>query len=213
MESVLTVVVSGPQATGKTTLALALGTAMGIPVFSRDPLMQALHRAGRPWPRRRGRWVAAAGLRLQTALLARQLELGQSAILECIAPPATRREWRDPPVGTGTGFAVTSSEGEPPGRHRVEAEVRPVERRARKLAARTPSRALEAQAVPSDPARSGVAQSAERAAVNRRVESSSLSPRAVNDEFSVTERSPKPKASALPGTMRQEDRRDRNPAG
>jgi predicted kinase len=90
---VLTIVVSGPQATGKTTLAMALGTALAIPVFSRDPLMQALHRSGRPWPSR-GRWVPAAGLRLQTVLLARQLELGQSAILECIAPQAARREWR-----------------------------------------------------------------------------------------------------------------------
>jgi hypothetical protein len=47
--SVLTIVVSGPQATGKTTLAMALGLRDGIPVFSRDPLMQALHRAGRTW--------------------------------------------------------------------------------------------------------------------------------------------------------------------
>ena len=46
--------------------------------------------------------------------------------------------------------------------------------RAKKLA----SRALTAQTVPSDPSRSGVAQSAEHPAVNRVVESSSLSPRA-----------------------------------
>ncbi len=31
---------------------MALGTTMTIPAFSRDPLMQALHRAGRPWPAR-----------------------------------------------------------------------------------------------------------------------------------------------------------------
>jgi predicted kinase len=40
---VVAIVLSGPQATGNTTLALALGTALGVPVFSRDPLMQALH--------------------------------------------------------------------------------------------------------------------------------------------------------------------------
>ncbi len=39
---VVTIVVSGPQATGKTTLAMALGRALGAPVFSRDPLMAVL---------------------------------------------------------------------------------------------------------------------------------------------------------------------------
>src|SRR5262249_62199752 len=45
------------------------------------------------------------------------------------------------------------------------------------------------QTVPSVPIQSGVAQSAEHPAVNRRVESSSLSPRAVSGELSVTRRS------------------------
>jgi hypothetical protein len=82
---------------------MALGTAMAVPVFSRDPLMQALQAAGRPWTARR-RWVPAAGLRLQTTLLARQLELGQSAILECIAPPAVRQEWRRMSIAAGGRF-------------------------------------------------------------------------------------------------------------
>jgi predicted kinase len=98
MENVVAIILSGPQATGKTTLAMALGEALSIPVFSRDPLMDALlpPRAPRMARRlaRRASWVPAAGLRLQTALLARQLELGQSAILECVAPLATRRQWR-----------------------------------------------------------------------------------------------------------------------
>jgi hypothetical protein len=38
-ETVVAIVVSGPQATGKTTLAMAIGMALSIPVFSRDPLM------------------------------------------------------------------------------------------------------------------------------------------------------------------------------
>jgi hypothetical protein len=58
--------------------------------------------------------------------------------------------------------------------------------RARKLVR---SRALGDQTVASVPIQSGVAQSAERPAVNRRVESSSLSPRAVNGEFPMTGRS------------------------
>jgi tRNA A37 N6-isopentenylltransferase MiaA len=39
---VVAIVVSGPQATGKTTLAMALGTVLSIPVFSRDPPASAL---------------------------------------------------------------------------------------------------------------------------------------------------------------------------
>jgi predicted kinase len=120
---VLTIVVSGPQATGKTTLAMALGTALAIPVFSRDPLMQALHRAGRPWPSR-GRWVPAAGLRLQTVLLARQLELGQSAILECIAPPAARGEWRRMSVAAGGRFVSVECTCTDADEHRARFERR-----------------------------------------------------------------------------------------
>jgi predicted kinase len=92
---VVTIVVAGPQATGKTTLAAALGRALGLPVFSRDPLMVALA-AGRPrWVRRLSRRsTAAAGLRVQTALLASQLAQGQGAVLECVAPAAAKAEWR-----------------------------------------------------------------------------------------------------------------------
>jgi predicted kinase len=92
---VVTIVIGGPQATGKTTLALALGRALDMPVFSRDPVIAALL-ADRPrWVRRwlRGR-AAAAGLRVQTTLLSRQLAQGQSAILECVAPLKVRTEWR-----------------------------------------------------------------------------------------------------------------------
>jgi predicted kinase len=104
---VVAIVVSGPQATGKTTLALALGTALGIPVFSRDPLMQVLAQAGRPWPSGpRGRRVPVTGLRLQTGLLSRQLELGQSAILECVAPTHMRREWRQMTLAAGSRFVL-----------------------------------------------------------------------------------------------------------
>ena len=116
--SVLTIVVSGPQATGKTTLAMALGSAMAVPVFSRDPLMQALQAAGRR------RWVPAAGLRLQTALLARQLELGQSAILECIAPPAARQEWRRMSVAAGGRFLSVECTCTDAGAHRARFERR-----------------------------------------------------------------------------------------
>jgi len=92
---VVTIVIAGPQATGKTTLALALGRALGVPVFSRDPVITALIGGQPRWVRRwlRGR-AAAAGLRVQTTLLSRQLAQGQSAILECVAPLTVRAEWR-----------------------------------------------------------------------------------------------------------------------
>jgi predicted kinase len=99
------ILISGPQATGKTTLALALGKKLAAPVISRDPLMAELSRGQPRWLRQlRRRGAAAAGIRLQTALLARQLELGQSAILECVAPPAARERWRQMTVAADRSF-------------------------------------------------------------------------------------------------------------
>jgi predicted kinase len=100
----VTIVVSGPPATGKTTLAIAVGRALGAPVFSRDPLMEVLFDGRLGWPRLLGDWVPVAGLRIQTVLLARQLELGQSAVLECVTPPTMRQLWREMTVQAGHRF-------------------------------------------------------------------------------------------------------------
>jgi predicted kinase len=76
-EVVLTIAVSGPQGSGKTTLAMALGQSLGVPVFSRDPLMTVLLEGGMPLNARGGlKAVPVVGLELQTALLRRQLKLG-----------------------------------------------------------------------------------------------------------------------------------------
>jgi predicted kinase len=129
---VVVIVVSGPQATGKTTLAMALGTAMSVPVFSRDPLMAALlpPRAPRAARRLASPWVPAAGLRLQTALLARQLELGQSAILECVAPPAARQQWRQM-CAADCRFLSVECTCSDTGEHRARVERRRADGRSR----------------------------------------------------------------------------------
>jgi predicted kinase len=125
---VVAIILSGPQATGKTTLAMALGAAMSVPVFSRDPLMEALLPSRAPRVVRRlawrASWAPAAGLRLQTALLARQLELGQSAILECVVPLAARRQWRQMCADAKCRFVSVECTCSDPAEHRNRAEQR-----------------------------------------------------------------------------------------
>jgi hypothetical protein len=104
---VVTIVVAGPQATGKTSLAVALGITLAAPVFSRDPLVDAQLAAYPRWVRRclRGR-AARAGLRTQTRLLTRQLELSRSSIPECVAPAAARAEWRRLTLAAGGRYVA-----------------------------------------------------------------------------------------------------------
>jgi predicted kinase len=121
---VVTIVVSGPPATGKTTLAGAVGRALGTPVFSRDPLMDVLFDGRLGWPRLLGDWVPATALRIQTVLLARQLELGQSAILECVTPPALRQLWREMTVQAGHQFVSVECICSDAATHRARFEQR-----------------------------------------------------------------------------------------
>jgi predicted kinase len=121
---VVTIVVSGPQATGKTTLAMALGRALGAPVFSRDPLMAVLFDGRLGWPRLLGDWVPATGLQIQTVLLTRQLELGQSAVLECVTPPAVRQRWREMTAQAGHQFVSVECVCSDAAEHRARFEQR-----------------------------------------------------------------------------------------
>jgi predicted kinase len=116
---VLTIAVSGPQASGKTTLALALGRDLGVPVFSRDPLMAVLLRSDMARAK-----VPAVGLELQTALLTRQLELGQSCVLECVMPSAVRDVWRRMTEAAHGRFVSVECVCSDPATHRARFERR-----------------------------------------------------------------------------------------
>jgi predicted kinase len=98
--------VSGLQGTGKSTLARALGHALGAVVLSRGPLMDVLLAAGVP--------VHPSGMRLkgvgdlaydlQTALLREQLSMGHSVVLDCGASWDVRESWRRVADEAATAF-------------------------------------------------------------------------------------------------------------
>jgi predicted kinase len=85
------ILVAGLPGTGKSTLAEGLGRALACPVFAKDWLEAALWRSGVGREQGSG-W---AGYELLTTLAERQLRLGQSAILDCVAGrEPLRRQWR-----------------------------------------------------------------------------------------------------------------------
>jgi predicted kinase len=97
------IVFSGVPGSGKSTLADATGAALGIPVFAVDWLLGSLTPFGgyhldESW---------GMGTELLTTLALRQLQLGQSAILDCPAEePASRDRWRSLAARAGSGFRV-----------------------------------------------------------------------------------------------------------
>jgi len=90
------IVLSGLPGTGKSSLADAIGKALGIPVFGKDWLESVLIRCGfrsePPDPQRLG----FTGYELLTILAYRQLFLGQSVILDSVAGTGSiRRQWHN----------------------------------------------------------------------------------------------------------------------
>lgn len=104
--------ISGPQATGKTTLATATARAIGGVKFSRDPLMDVLQRGGVPQDSdpATGAWgFPMLGYGLQAALMHEQLGCGQSVVLECIAPEPVQDSWRQTAESKGARFWIVET--------------------------------------------------------------------------------------------------------
>ena len=86
------IVFTGLPGTGKTSLSEAVGRELGIPVFAKDWLEATLRRSGLG----PSKDVGYAGYELLTTLAQRQLQLGQSVILDSVASiEAVRTRWRE----------------------------------------------------------------------------------------------------------------------
>jgi predicted kinase len=87
------IVFTGLPGTGKSSIAEAVARELGIPIFAKDWLEATLIRSELQ-PAGSGS-LGAAGYELLTTLAERQLQLGQSVILDSVASTLTiRAEWR-----------------------------------------------------------------------------------------------------------------------
>jgi predicted kinase len=90
------VIFSGLPGTGKSTLAEIVGRKLCIPVFAKDWLEAALVRSGLREPLPCAERLGYAGYELLTTLAERQLQSGQSAVLDSVATfERIRQQWRD----------------------------------------------------------------------------------------------------------------------
>ena len=118
---------SGVQGTGKTTLARALGRALGAVVLSRAPLMDVALAAGVPVDPPQGAVLKSVGdlaYDLQTALLREQLGMGHSIVLDCGADRLIRERWRTVADNAGAHFWLVDTVCSDVDLHRQRFEAR-----------------------------------------------------------------------------------------
>ncbi|MHB8958132.1 MAG: AAA family ATPase [Candidatus Limnocylindrales bacterium] len=70
------IVVSGPPASGKTTLATSIAHDLGLPLIAKDPIKERLYDALGPGDREWSRWLGRATYPLIFHFLAEQLRAG-----------------------------------------------------------------------------------------------------------------------------------------
>jgi predicted kinase len=88
------IVFTGLPGAGKSSIAEAVARELGIPVFAKDWLEATLIR-GELQPAEGGPPLGSVGYQLLTTLAERQLQLGQSVILDSVASTLSiRAEWR-----------------------------------------------------------------------------------------------------------------------
>jgi predicted kinase len=101
------IVFAGLPGTGKSSLAEAVGRKLAIPVFAKDWLEGVLVRCELQPATEAAPSLGFAGYELLTTLAERQLRLGQSVILDCVAgPQAIRAEWQALAAQYGAGWRV-----------------------------------------------------------------------------------------------------------
>jgi predicted kinase len=115
------IVFSGVPGVGKSTLAEAVGSRLGIPVFATDWLLGALT----PFGGRHLDDLMEVGAELLTTLAVRQLALGQSAILDHPGENiADRERWRSLARSAGVEFIAVHCICSDPAVHRARLEGR-----------------------------------------------------------------------------------------
>jgi predicted kinase len=118
------IVMTGLPGTGKSSLAEALGRAIGVPVFAKDWLEAALLRSV-PTNTLTPPLLGAAGYELLTTLAERQLQHGQSAILDSVASIAVvRARWRELARAYDAGWRVLACVCSDPELHRARLAAR-----------------------------------------------------------------------------------------
>ena len=118
------IIFSGLPGTGKSTLAEAIGKALGIPVFAKDWLEGTLLRSSLK-PAIEEKPLGFAAYELLTVLAERQLVLGQSAILDSVAGTETiRSTWRQLSRQYGADWRVIECLCSDEDLHRSQLKVR-----------------------------------------------------------------------------------------